>query len=165
MLGYTFCHQLFIYSCNSWLFIFIHVVIQLSFSSAICLSCYLSYLMYADYLVIILCTLFICTSSPLYTHSLGRFLTTLDLHVQILDADSIVQMYDETVRLARNQTLSFDSGILSFLYSCYYSLIPVYHHWLLFCSLFHSRSCVASICIIAVIADYYDWIYSLFKLI
>ena len=58
--------------------------------------------------------------SPLHTHSLGHFLTTLDLHVQILDACSIVQMYDETVRLARNRTLSFDSGILSFLYSCYY---------------------------------------------
>ena len=67
----------------------------------------------------------------------------------------------ETVRLARNRTLSlsfslsFDSGILSFLYSCYYSLIPVYHPWLLFCSLFHSRSCVVFICIIAVILDYY----------
>jgi len=45
-----------------------------------------SYLMFAVYLVIIRCTLFICTSSPLYTHSPGRFLTTLDLHVQILDA-------------------------------------------------------------------------------
>ena len=47
-----------------------------------------SYLLSVVYLVIILCTLFICTSSPLYTHthSPGRFLTTLDLHIQILDA-------------------------------------------------------------------------------
>ena len=52
-------------------------------------------------------------------------------------------------------SLSFDSGILSFFYSCYYSLIPVYHPWLLFCSLFHSRSCVLFICIIAVILDNY----------
>ena len=51
------------------------VILQFS-----CLSCYLVYL------VIILCTLFICTSSPLYTHSPGRFLTTLNLYVQILDA-------------------------------------------------------------------------------
>ena len=33
---------------------------------------------------------------------------------------SIVQVFDETVCLARNWTLSFDSGILFFLYSCYY---------------------------------------------
>ena len=34
-------------------------------------------------------------------------------------------------------------------------LIHVYHTWLLFHSLFHFRSCVAFICIIAVIIDYY----------
>ena len=37
-------------------------------------------------LIVILYTLFICMStSPFLMHSLGRFLTTLDLHVQILD--------------------------------------------------------------------------------
>ena len=54
-----------------------------------------SYLMFVVYLVIILCTLFICTSSPLYTHSLGHFLTTLDLHVQILDCNAPIPRYGD----------------------------------------------------------------------
>ena len=58
----------------------------------------------------------------LHTHSPGRFLTTLDLHVQILDALFLLcRCSYETVRFARSWTLSlFDSGILSFLYSCFY---------------------------------------------
>ena len=44
-----------------------------------------------------------CTSFSLYTHTHhGRVLTTLDLHVQILDACSIVQVFDETVHIARS---------------------------------------------------------------
>ena len=96
-----------------------------------------SYLMFVVYLVIIMCTLFICTSSPFYTHthSLGRFLTTLDLHVQILDACFYCQVFDETVRFVKSWSFSlFDSGILIFLafilfsdsryirFSCYSSL-------------------------------------------
>jgi len=67
-----------------WLlsFIFIPVVI-LQFS---CLSCYLvsytcSYTCYCFMHIVYMHEL-----SPLHTHSPGRFLTTLDLHVQILDA-------------------------------------------------------------------------------
>ena len=83
MLGYTLWHQLFVYSCFTCL-LSARLFMLLLFS---CLFIMLfSYLIFAVSLVIILCTLFICTSSPLYTHSLGRFLTTLDLHVQILDA-------------------------------------------------------------------------------
>ena len=52
-------------------FIFIHVVIQLSFSYMFIIS----YLLSVVYLVIILCTLFICTSSSLYTHTLTRSLS------------------------------------------------------------------------------------------
>ena len=47
--------------------------------------------------------LFCTCSFPLYTHThYGRVLTTLGLHVQLLDGCSNVQMFDETVRLARS---------------------------------------------------------------
>jgi len=59
--------------------------------SQLCFSCLfimlISYLMSTVYLVIILCTLYICTCTSLNTHahSLGHFLMTLNLYVQILD--------------------------------------------------------------------------------
>jgi len=66
----------------------------------------------------------------LHTHSLGRFLTTLDLHVQILDA----LLYCSGVHWARTLCEEYgvslpDTGILiplAFLYFCDYSLILVY---------------------------------------
>ena len=68
---------------------------------------------------------------------------------------SIVQVFVETVCFAKSWSFSlFDSGILSFLYSCYHFDSCISHlASILF--LFHLRSCVAFICIIAVIADYY----------
>jgi len=76
MLGYTYLHQLFVYSCNSCLFIFIHVI-QLSFS---CMFIILFSYLLSVHIV------YMHELLPLHTHSLGRFLTTLNLHVQILDA-------------------------------------------------------------------------------
>jgi len=86
---------------------------------------------------------------PLHTHSPGRFLTTLDLHVQILELVSIVQVYDETVRFAKSWSFSlFYSGTLIFLAfvlfpnSCYIrsshyssSWFIWYHAWLLICDI------------------------------
>jgi len=66
MLGYTYWHQLFVYSCNSWLlstYMLFSVIPQLSVYHVF------SYLMSAVYLDIILCTLFICTSTILCTHT------------------------------------------------------------------------------------------------
>ena len=74
---------------------YIHVVIQ-------CLSCYLVLSVICYYY---LCTVYLHELFPLHTHSPGRVLTTLDLHVQILDDCSNVQVFDEIVRLARNWTL------------------------------------------------------------
>ena len=75
---------------------YIHVVIQ-------CLSCYLVLSVICYYC---LCTV-ICTSFSLYTHTHhGRVLTTLNLHVQILDDCLIVQVFDEMVHIARSWTLS-----------------------------------------------------------
>ena len=77
MLGYTSWHQLFVYSCISCL-LFAYLFMLLLFS-------YLLFLVLD--LLLFLYTLFICTSiSPFLMHSLGCFLTTLNLHVQILDA-------------------------------------------------------------------------------
>jgi len=51
-----------------------------------------------------LCTLFLLHELfPLYTHThYGRVLTTLDLHVQILDDCSNVQVLDEAIHIARS---------------------------------------------------------------
>ena len=66
MLGYTSWHQLFVYSCNSCL---LSSYMLFSYPSVQLFIMLFSYLMFAVYLVIILCTFFICTSSPLYTHT------------------------------------------------------------------------------------------------
>jgi len=95
------------------------------------------YLPSAVYLVIILCTLFICTSSPLYTHTLTRSLSD-DPRFARPDIGrfvSVVQVFVETVHFAKSWSFSlFDSGILIFLsfmlfpnsryirFSCYSSL-------------------------------------------
>jgi len=125
MLGHTFRHQLVVtvvlLAFSAYLFI------SLLFS---CLFIMLfSYRMTSVYLIIILCILFICTSSP-FTHTLTRSLSDDPrfAHPDIGRFVSIVQVFDETVRFARSWILPpFYSGILAFSYSCYYSLIPVYH--------------------------------------
>ena len=118
MLGYTFRFQLLVYSCDTWLL----------FSFMLCSYLFImlfSYLLSVVYLIIILCTLVICTSSPLYTHSPGRFLTTLDLHVQILDALFLLCMCSRTRHASRRAGASpYSTPVLSFL-SSYYFLILV----------------------------------------
>jgi len=53
----------------------------------------------------------------LYTHTHhGRVLTTLDLHVQILDDCSIVQVFDETAHNARSLSPSLFLVSSSLLY-------------------------------------------------
>ena len=116
-----------------------------------------SYHMTVVFLVISLCTLFTCTSFSLYTHThqvafwrpwicTSRYWTLV----------SIVQVFDEIVCFARSWTLSsfwFWYSYISLFLLLF--LIHVNHTWLLFHSLFHFRSCVAFICIIAVIIDHY----------
>ena len=125
MLGYTSWHQLLVYSCISCL-LSKHMFMLLLFS---CLFIILfSYLISAVILVIILCTLLICTSFlPLHTHSPGRFLTTLDLHVQILDA--LFLLFRCSLRLyasrsAGNSPYSI-AEFLSFLPSYYFLILVI----------------------------------------
>ena len=83
MLGYTSWHQLFVYSyftcllpaCLIMLLLFSCLFIMLFSYPMLQLSCY--YFVYIVYMH---------EQSSLHKHSPGRFLTTLDLHVQILDA-------------------------------------------------------------------------------
>ena len=83
MLGYTSWPQLFVYSCNSYLF--------LSYScycySVICLSYYLV-IFYLQFILLLFCAHCLhARALPFtHTHSPGRFLTTLDLYVQISDS-------------------------------------------------------------------------------
>jgi len=122
-------------------FIFIHIVMQLSFSYLFIML--FSYLLSVVYLVIILCTLFICTSSPLYTHTLTRSLSN-DPEFARPDIGcfvSIVQVFEETVRFAKSWNFSlFDSSILIFLvfilfpnsryirFICYSSSLFIWYH-------------------------------------
>jgi len=95
-----------------------------------------SYLMTAIYHVIILCTLFICTSFPLYTTLTGSLSDDPGFaRPDIGRFVSIVQVFVETVRFAKSWSFSlFDSSILILLafilfpnsryirFSCYSSL-------------------------------------------
>jgi len=65
--------------------------------------------------IVILYTLFICMSTSLFfMHSLGRFLTTLDLHVQILD----ILFYWSGVCWARTLHEELEFLPIWFWYSC-----------------------------------------------
>ena len=146
MLGYIFRYQLFVYSCNSCLYV--HTCwFRLSFS---CLFIMLfSYLMYADYILVVIqlfiyhviylssvCSLscyysvhivYMHEHSSLHTHSPGRFLTTLDLYVQILNALFLLfrcSMRTYTSRGAK-ASLYLIPVFLSFLLSCYLLILDI----------------------------------------
>ena len=155
MLGYTFWHQLFVYSCISCL-LSTHLFMLLLFS-------YLFIMWYLvifclQFILLLFCARCLYARALPFTHihSLGRFLTTLDLHVQILDALFLLCRCSMWLYAQRRTGRSFFWFCYSFLsLFLLLFLIHVYHTWLLFYSLFHFRSCVAFICIIAVIIDYY----------
>jgi len=106
----------------------------------LCLACYYSFISVHIFIILFMiliissfihslscCTnCLLCTSTFLFlTHSLGRFLATLNLHVQILD----ILFFDQvSLRLYMlwGAGVSTYSDIIVFLYPCYYSLIPVY---------------------------------------
>ena len=87
MLGYTSWHQFFVLQLYKSFFIcslFLILIIQLSIIYSL-LFIQISSIYNLSH--VILYTLFICTStSSFLTHSLGHFLTTIDLHGQVLDA-------------------------------------------------------------------------------
>jgi len=94
--------------------LFIYHVILLSYDCS--LSCY--YFMH---------TVYMHEFSSLHIHSPGRFLTTLDLHVQIWTFVSVVQVFDETIHIARSLSLSLILVFSSLLYSCYFLILPLSH--------------------------------------
>ena len=116
-------------------------------------SCYLIILYVQLFLLMLYAPCLYARALP-FTHTLTRSLSD-DPGFACPDIGRLFYCADvqwDCTTCEEPDSLSF---ILSFLYSCYYSLILVYHPWLLFCSLFHSRSCVVFICTIAVILDYY----------
>ena len=126
-------------SCNSCLFIFIHVI-QLSFS---CMFIILFSYLLSVHIV------YMHELLPLHTHSLGRFLTTLNLHVQILDAVFLLSgvRWDGTLREELELfPIRFQYSHLSYLhiipdsryisFSCYSSSWFIwYHAWVLICDI------------------------------
>ena len=124
LLGYTFRHQLVIYSCFTCLFLHAYSC----YCYSVHLLCYLV-IHVCSYLVIILCTLFIYTSSPLYTHthSSGRFLMTLDLRVQILDA--LFLLFRCSLRPYASRRAGASSYLIpvfsSLLYFCYFFILDI----------------------------------------
>jgi len=136
---------------------YIHVVIQ-------CLSCYLVLSVICYYC---LCTV-ICTSFSLYTHTHhGRVLTTLDLHVQILDDCLIVQVFDEMVHIARSWTLSpslYSGTLISLIFLLFHDsgLIVFSCHFL---PVIHLLSCVVLYVLLQWSFIIMVKIYSLFRLI
>ena len=102
----------------------------------------------------------------LFTHThYGRVLTTLGLHVQILDDCFNVQVFVEMYAL-RGAGLSLPLFILvpSFLlYSCYFMILSLLHS-AAFSSRYSFAIMCSLICIIAVVIDYYSSDFSLFRL-
>ena len=118
--------------------------------------------------LIIIYALFICTSCSLYTHTHhGRVLTTLDLHVQILDGlFPVVQVFDETVHYARSLSSSLFLVFSSLLYFCHFLIPPLSLSAAIFLSLFICYHCdchgyVLLQCSMIIVV----MIYSLFRLI
>ena len=83
LLGYTSRHQLFV---TVVLLVFYLHTFSCYCYSVIYLSCYLV-ILWLQFILLLFCAhCYMHEFSSLHTHSPGRFLTTLDLHVQILDA-------------------------------------------------------------------------------
>ena len=103
----------------SYLFVLLSCIL-LHWYSVAYVTCYLIIFYICSCSYYHICTWFLLHEFfPLYTHThYGRILTTLDLHVQLLDDCSNVQVFVGTVRNARSWTLSL-------------SLIPVYLHFIL----------------------------------
>ena len=143
MIGYTSWHQLLAHSCDSRLmslFMLLSVILQFSH-----LSCYsVSYICSCS--CYYLCTLFACTSSPLYIHThqvafwrpwicTSRYWTLCFYYAGVRWDCTLFEDLD---------SLPFYSGILTFSYSCFYIFldscisdslsIPVlfiwYHAWM-----------------------------------
>ena len=156
MLAYTSWRQLLVYICDSWLLyqllvyscdsclisssMLLSVILQFS-----CLSCY-SVVLYLQLFLLLLCAhCFYARAFPLHTHSPGRFLTTLDLHVQILDALFLLcrcSMRPYASRIAGASPYSI-LVLLSFKPS-YYFLILIISHSVVIPVFIYMISCVVA---------------------
>ena len=140
MLGSISWYQLLVYRCDSCLislFMLLSDILQFSY-----LSCYLVSYICSCSSYYFMHIVYMHEFFPLHTHSPGRFLMTLDLHVQILDACSIVQVFNETIHIARSLSLSLILVFSSLLYSCYFLILSLSHSAAIFFPLFICYHCV-----------------------
>ena len=135
MLGYTFRHQL-LFTVILLVF-YLHAYSCYCYSVA-CLSCYLVILCLQLSCYYFVHIVYMHEQSSLHTHSPGRFLTTWDLHVQILDALFLLFRCSLRPYASRRAGASPYSILVFFpFFIPAIILIHVCHTWLLFCSLFH----------------------------
>ena len=121
MLVYTSWHQLLVYSCNSWLLS--SFMLLCSYPLVICLSCYLV-ILWLQFILLLFCAHCLYARAFPFTHTHTHqvaFWRPWICTSRYWTLFSIVQVFFENVRFAKSGSFSlFDSGILSFLYSCYY---------------------------------------------
>ena len=123
LLGYTPRHLLFV--------IVVLLVLYLYLYSCYCysvayVSCYLIISYLQLFLLLLYAPCLYARALPFtHTHSLGRFLTTLDLDIQILDALSLLLVFDETIHIARSLSLSLILVFLSLFSSCYFLILDI----------------------------------------
>ena len=149
---YIFWHQLLVYHCGSCLlslFVLLSCILQFS---------YLSYYFSLLYLQLFLLSFMHIVSSAralsLYTHTHhGRVLTTLDLHVQILDGLFLLCRCSLRSYIMRGAWVPLCSGILISVIFLLLSWFSLYRIQLPF-------SCHYSSAIIVIVMDMYycsDW--------
>ena len=125
MLGYTFRYQLFVYSCDSWLFIYKHVVF--GYPSVICLSCHLVILC-LQFILLFLCAHCLYARALLFTHTLIGSLS--DDHEFVRpDIGRFLILFRCSMRLYTSRGAGLSSYLipvfLSFLPSCYFLILDI----------------------------------------
>ena len=138
MLGYTFRHQLVV---TVVLLAFFCTLIHIIWFSVIYLSCCLVILWLQFILLLFMHTVYMHEFSSLHTHSPGRFLTTLDLHVQILDALFLSCRCSMRPYILQGAWVSLILVFSSLLYSCYFLILPLSHSAAIFFPLFICYHC------------------------
>ena len=155
------CYDVLQLTVFTWLYsthnLIIHPILVLTafITAYLCSTCYFSLI---SVYIIIICSHIICTCIfPFYfTHSLGRFLMTMDLHIQIWCLISLI-------RCSMRPGMLWGAGVSLYLfwyssfsfYSCRFcSSLILYHYQLLLHSLFIYYHVWMLICDIAAILIY-----------
>ena len=108
-----------------------------SYPSVVYLSCYLV-IFFLQFILLLFCAHCLYTRALPFTHTLIRSLSDDPEFVRpdIGRFVSIVQVFDETIHIARSLSLSLILVFLSLLSSCYFLILPLSHSVAIFFPLF-----------------------------